>query len=111
MNIGDLAAIVAVIGSAVGIYLSLSRSRPERRGIEADAAETGAKAITLYAEENIRLKTELRADESELTLMRQDIATMQKQIADLQNAVIRLEAQVVSLGGEPVTRKAPRSAE
>jgi hypothetical protein len=112
-NNNDLFALFAAIVSVVGAIISLYKSKPEKKKIEAEgesalgsAAEsiaTGAKVSNeLLLDRIIELESKNKEMSAKLLTVTADMANMKNDLDAWQDWASRLVHQVRSLGHEPV---------
>lgn len=108
MNIADtlqtLGVILALIGSAITVYLNLRKAPVDRRSADIDASASAATAIKSYSDEVIRLRGELAEMRQEITKLRNERDENKRTMLEWQNGIERLMAQIVSLDHVPVWR-------
>jgi|GEM_PF-5995980 len=110
MNVStSLADIAAVILAALALWKAFTTARPEAKKLageaqasEADAAESYANVVTIYAGEIRKMRDELAALESRIKIQESELGKLRQENADLRDWAERLHFQVKSLGHEPV---------
>lgn len=116
-----ITSLAALSGSAIAIWRSIKTAPAEIRNTDADAAESSAQAVTLYAKQVSDLKREImemeKAHELSYQELKNDNADMRRRLDVLQkeNDLLRdwaqrLAHQVQALGGTPVAMVKPNLA-
>lgn len=78
--VGLLTSIVAVIASAISIYIAFKKSKPEIKNIDSLTQKNRAEIVEIYAEEIRKLKEEQTTDSEKRD---KKISVLEEQISEL----------------------------
>lgn len=102
MDWGTVAALIAAIAALIGVYITYRKLKPEKRVLDADAAQKYQEMLIKSAQREQELMTRVEALENKMEKLEQELRETKKALEDWKNYADRLAHQIRSRGLIPV---------